>query len=144
MCRTGGHSDRFRCQSRVSEFLVGRWRQPQRHIRREGYQSRRITCDATARHAVPRRSNLAALRCTPVLLKQKAFMTNTTKQELFIRYAPDVEHAIAAALWQLEDGRAATLNVIKDVSPAALDWEAEHYLNSIGTLLYHIALVEAD
>lgn len=71
-------------------------------------------------------------------------MTNTTKEHLSIDYMPDVAPTIAAALWQLEDGRNETLKAIKDVSAEALDWEASHYPNSIGTLLYHIALVEAD
>ena len=71
-------------------------------------------------------------------------MTNAVKEHLSLDYMPDVVSSIAAALWQLEDGRRETLKVVKDVSAAHLDWEAPHYLNSIGTLLYHIALVEAD
>lgn len=71
-------------------------------------------------------------------------MTNVPKEHKFMRYMSGLDPVIAAALWQLEDGRNETLKVIKEVSAAALDWEAPHYLNAIGTLLYHIALVEAD
>jgi len=71
-------------------------------------------------------------------------MTQTTKEQLAIDYAPDLPPAIAAAVWRLEDGRSRTLNTIKEMSQADLDWEPTNYSNGIGTLLYHIALVEAD
>jgi len=71
-------------------------------------------------------------------------MTNSIKEHLLMNYLPNLDPVIAASLWQLEDGRLETLKAIKDVSEESLEWEAPHYLNSIGTLLYHIALVEAD
>jgi uncharacterized damage-inducible protein DinB len=71
-------------------------------------------------------------------------MTHVTKEHKAMHYRPNLDPVIAAALWQLEDGRNETLKAIKEVSGAALDWEHANYPNSIGTLLYHIALVEAD
>ena len=48
-------------------------------------------------------------------------------------------------LWlaALEDGRAETLNELERVTPDMVDWYPRAPLNSIGTLLYHIALIEA-
>jgi uncharacterized damage-inducible protein DinB len=71
-------------------------------------------------------------------------MTNVTKEHKSMTYMPDVAPAIAASLWQLEDGRHDTLKAIRDISAADLDWELAGYPNSIGTLLYHIAVIEAD
>ena len=48
-------------------------------------------------------------------------------------------------LWlaALEDGRADTLKELGDVTSEMIDWYPDAPLNSMGTLLYHIALVEA-
>ena len=53
---------------------------------------------------------------------------------------PEVGRWLAA----LEDGRRDTLRELEPVTPEMIDWYPEAPLNSIGTLLYHIALVEAD
>jgi hypothetical protein len=53
---------------------------------------------------------------------------------------PEVGRWLAA----LEDGRRETLRELETVAPAMLDWRPNAPLNSIGTLLYHIALVEAS
>lgn len=44
----------------------------------------------------------------------------------------------------LEDGRRDTLRELERVTDEIVDWYPDAPLNSIGTLLYHIALVEAD
>jgi hypothetical protein len=44
----------------------------------------------------------------------------------------------------LEDGRQETLMELERVTPDMVDWYPDAPLNSIGTLLYHIALIEAD
>ena len=48
-------------------------------------------------------------------------------------------------LWlaALEDGRADTLKELDGVTSEMVDWYPDAPLNSIGTLLYHIALIEA-
>jgi uncharacterized damage-inducible protein DinB len=47
-------------------------------------------------------------------------------------------------LWMLEDTRARTLAVVAGLDQAVLDWTEPGVENSIGSLLYHIALIEAD
>jgi uncharacterized damage-inducible protein DinB len=54
-------------------------------------------------------------------------------------YAPE----IGRWLWALEDGRRLTKEALADLDPRAVDW-APPGGNSIGTLLYHLALIEAD
>ena len=53
---------------------------------------------------------------------------------------PEVGRWLAA----LEDGRRETLRELETVRPEMLDWRPDAPLNSIGTLLYHVALVEAS
>lgn len=54
--------------------------------------------------------------------------------------APEVGRWLSA----LEDGRRETLRELETVTAEMLDWRTDAPLNSIGTLLYHIALIEAD
>lgn len=49
---------------------------------------------------------------------------------------------IGAALWRLEDTRVRTLRLLGNVPGKYVDLETQG--NSIGTILYHIALIEAD
>jgi uncharacterized damage-inducible protein DinB len=44
----------------------------------------------------------------------------------------------------LEDGRRDTLRELEGVTPDMVDWYPDEPLNSIGSLLYHIGLVEAS
>jgi len=53
---------------------------------------------------------------------------------------PEVGRWLAA----LEDGRRDTLRELDGVTPAMVDRRPDGPLDSIGTLLYHIALIEAD
>ena len=53
---------------------------------------------------------------------------------------PEIGRWLAA----LEDGRRDTLRELDRVTPEMIDWYPEAPLNSIGSLLYHIALIEAD
>ena len=46
-------------------------------------------------------------------------------------------------LWMMEDMRAKTKRSLVGIAPAALDWAPLPATNTIGTLLYHIAAVEA-
>lgn len=54
--------------------------------------------------------------------------------------APEVGRWLSA----MEDARRDTLRELETVSEEMLDMRAATELNSIGTLLYHVALVEAD
>ena len=49
---------------------------------------------------------------------------------------------IGAALWRLEDTRNRTLRLLSDMPAEYVDLETLG--NSIGTILYHLALIEAD
>lgn len=53
---------------------------------------------------------------------------------------PEVGRWLAA----LEDGRRDTLRELEGVTPAMVDWYPDAPLNSIGSLLYHIGLIEAS
>lgn len=53
-------------------------------------------------------------------------------------YAPEV----GAALWRLEDARDRTLRLLADVPWDLVDRSVSG--NTIGTILYHVALIEAD
>lgn len=53
---------------------------------------------------------------------------------------PEVGRWLAA----LEDGRRETLRELETVTPAMVDWYPSAPLNSIGSLLYHIGLIEAS
>jgi len=47
-------------------------------------------------------------------------------------------------LWALDDARQRTLTQLADLPATYLDWTPPAGENSIGTLLYHIAAIEAD
>ena len=47
-------------------------------------------------------------------------------------------------LWALEDTRRRTLETLDGASQEEIDWTPPGLTNSIGTLLYHIALIEED
>ncbi len=53
---------------------------------------------------------------------------------------PEVGRWLAA----LEDGRRDTLRELERVTPEMIDWYPDAPLNSIGSLLYHIGLIEAS
>jgi len=44
----------------------------------------------------------------------------------------------------MQDARRDTLRELETVTPAMLDWRPDAPLNSIGTLLYHVALIETS
>jgi len=51
---------------------------------------------------------------------------------------------IARWLWTLDDARQRTLAQLADLPSTYLDWTPSAGGNSIGTLLYHLAAIEAD
>lgn len=57
---------------------------------------------------------------------------------------PGCEPEIGYALAALEDARRRTLETVAGVPPRVLDWPPPFERNSIGTLLYHIPLIEAS
>jgi uncharacterized damage-inducible protein DinB len=54
------------------------------------------------------------------------------------------EPAIGAWLWALNDARRRTYEQLRELPPEAIDWRPAESAQSIGSILYHIALIEAD
>jgi uncharacterized damage-inducible protein DinB len=54
------------------------------------------------------------------------------------------EPAIGQWLWALQDGRQRTMEELARVSPAMVDWLPPDNESCIGTILYHMADIEAD
>jgi len=75
--------------------------------------------------------------------EQNARMPGAAREILTLEPIAD-EPEVGRWLSALEDGRRDTLRELEDVTPDMLPWRPDAPLNSIGTLLYHIALVEAD
>lgn len=65
-------------------------------------------------------------------------------RELLVLEGPGPEPEVGRWLAALEDGRRDTRRELEAVTPEMVDWRPDAPLNSIGALLYHIALVEAD
>ena len=71
-------------------------------------------------------------------------MSRTVRRNLVMATEAGVAPEIAPWLWALGDARRRTLDALTGLTPAVLDWSPPAGGNSIGTLLYHIALIEAD
>ncbi len=56
----------------------------------------------------------------------------------------NTELEIARWLWAFEDTRQSTTAELEGVSSSMLDWSPPNEASSIGTILYHVALIEAD
>jgi uncharacterized damage-inducible protein DinB len=70
--------------------------------------------------------------------------TNTNPSLETVEPLPGYEPTIGRLLWSLEDTRRETKAAIANLTPSALDWAPASGDNTIGTLLYHIALIELD
>ena len=70
-------------------------------------------------------------------------MSQRRRQRLVLESVAD-DPEVGRWLAALEDGRRDTLRELETVRPEMLDWRPDAPLNSIGTLLYHIALVETS
>lgn len=70
-------------------------------------------------------------------------MQNQLPDRLVLGELPPYAPEIGRWIWALQDVRRVTLERIAGIAPPALDL-APQDANTIGTLLYHIALIEAD
>lgn len=70
--------------------------------------------------------------------------TDTNKRLLSVEPLPLYEPTIGRWLWVLEETRRETKEALAGLAPSTLDWIPTAGDNSIGTLLYHIALIELD
>jgi uncharacterized damage-inducible protein DinB len=66
------------------------------------------------------------------------------KRQLAVTSLAGYELEVGRWLWTLEEVRRRLKRDLSDVSALVLDWLPPHGVNSIGTLLYHIALTEID
>ena len=71
-------------------------------------------------------------------------MPDTSRRSLVLASPPAADPAIAAWLAALDDARQRTLRLVDGLTPALLDWQPPGGGNGAGSLLYHIALIEAD
>jgi uncharacterized damage-inducible protein DinB len=66
-------------------------------------------------------------------------------RDILVITPPDGPHPeIGRFLWMMDEVRWITKDVVDGISQAVIDWSASPETNTIGTLLYHIALVEID
>ncbi len=70
-------------------------------------------------------------------------MSNQPRESLHIAPLTGFVPEIGRALWMLEDTRILTGRILEGIAPEVIDWRPP-VANSIGTLLYHIALIELD
>lgn len=59
-------------------------------------------------------------------------------------YLEGYQPEIGRVVWMLEAARWRLYECLAELDTAVLDWQPTHGGNSIGTLLYHIAAIEAD
>lgn len=72
-------------------------------------------------------------------------MTENMHQHLAVRVLEGHDPIIGRYLWMLDDTRLATWKVLQGIAPTVIDWQPLlENGNSIGTLLYHIAVIEMD
>lgn len=67
-----------------------------------------------------------------------------SEPELLVHPVDGFPPAVGAALWMMEDTRARTLRAIEGISGDLIDQVPVGGDNSIGSLLYHLAAIEAD
>jgi uncharacterized damage-inducible protein DinB len=71
-------------------------------------------------------------------------MNAESKQLLTLKPVADCPPEIGIWLGALEDARQRTRKALQGINPAAVDWISGHHDHTIGTVLYHIAIVEMD
>jgi hypothetical protein len=72
-------------------------------------------------------------------------MSTAQRRVLSAQALPGYEPEIGIWLWAMEEVRRRTLKLVDGLDQRTLDWEGpDGRENAIGTLLYHIALVELD
>ena len=68
----------------------------------------------------------------------------TTKRQNVVDAGLSAEPEVGRWLWAIEDTRSRTSEEFDRLTPAVIDWLPPHGESSIGTVLYHLALIEAD
>jgi uncharacterized damage-inducible protein DinB len=71
-------------------------------------------------------------------------MANREKEQKIVVPYLNQEAEIGRWLWAFQDTRQSTLEQLDGLSPGVIDWLPPDGESSIGTILYHIADIEAD
>lgn len=71
-------------------------------------------------------------------------MSFREQKYLIIRDDLHAEPEIGRWLWAFQDARRRTEETLENIASATLDWRSADQASSIGTILYHMALIEAD
>lgn len=71
-------------------------------------------------------------------------MSVRERRSLIVDSTLHADPMISAWLWALHDARRRTNLVLADIPAEAIDWLPPQSQQSIGTILYHMALIEAD
>jgi uncharacterized damage-inducible protein DinB len=71
-------------------------------------------------------------------------MTSTETRQIVLEAPVNAAPGVGLWLAAIEDARWRTLEWLADLDPELVDARAEPLRHTIGTLLYHIALIEAD
>src|SRR5689334_16452388 len=71
-------------------------------------------------------------------------MANRERELKIVEPFLNKEAEIGRWLWAFQDTRKSTLEQLDHLSPGVLDWLPPDGESSIGTILYHIANIEAD
>jgi uncharacterized damage-inducible protein DinB len=71
-------------------------------------------------------------------------MSEGQKEQLLVEPLGGSVPEIGRGLWALEDTRQRMARSLEGIDPAVIDWCPPEGGNTIGTLLYHIAAIEAD
>jgi hypothetical protein len=74
---------------------------------------------------------------------EEHWLATDTREQLTATPARATAPEIGYGIWMLEDARRRTRETLEGIDERAIDWTAGDE-NSIGTLLYHIAAIEAD
>ena len=71
-------------------------------------------------------------------------MSHVERDHLVVGTRPSTAPEIGRALWRIEQARERLNELLDRVKPAMVDWEPGPHESTIGTVLYHIADIEAD
>ncbi len=71
-------------------------------------------------------------------------MATTETRQITLNSPRGVSPGVGLWIAALEDGRRRTLETLERVGPVTVDAVAPYHQHTIGTLLYHIAIIEAD
>lgn len=71
-------------------------------------------------------------------------MSHEDRDRLVVDATGSATPEIARALWRIEEARERLTRLLERVTPGMVDWEPGPEESTIGTVLYHIADIEAD